>query len=90
MSLFIGSGVALVTPLDALGINIATLKQLVEWHIEHKTDALIVGGTTGEASTLSDLEKEVLFSEAVKAADGRIPIIAGTGSNDTADRKSVV
>ena len=84
MSLFIGSGVALVTPLDALGINIATLKQLVEWHIEHKTDALIVGGTTGEASTLSDLEKEVLFSEAVKAADGRIPIIAGTGSNDTA------
>lgn len=84
MSLFIGSGVALVTPLDAEGINIATLNQLIEWHIEHQTDALIVGGTTGEASTLTDAEKEVLFTEAVKAASGRIPVIAGTGSNDTA------
>lgn len=84
MSIFIGSGVALVTPLDADGINIAALKDLIEWHIENKTDALIVGGTTGEASTLSDIEKQCLFSETVKAVNGRIPVIAGTGSNDTA------
>lgn len=84
MSLFTGSGVALVTPLDAHGVNIATLKKLVEWHIENETDALVVGGTTGEASTLSDSEKEVLFTETVKASNGRIPVIAGTGSNDTA------
>lgn len=85
MTLFKGSGVALVTPMHADGrVNLDKLDELIDWHIEKKTDALIICGTTGEASTLEDDEHQELLRHAVKHAAGRIPIIAGTGSNNTA------
>lgn len=84
MSLFTGSGVALVTPFTADNqVNYPKLGELIEWHIEHKTDALIVCGTTGEAPTLRDEEHVAIIEHAVKVANKRIPIIAGTGSNFT-------
>jgi len=82
--LFKGSGVALVTPFDEQGIATTVLEQLIEWHIAEGSDAIIVGGTTGEASTLTDEERQTLYRTSVSVADGRIPIIAGTGSNNTA------
>lgn len=82
--LFKGSGVALVTPFTEQGINFDALDKLIEWHIAEGTDAIIVGGTTGEASTLSKEERTQLFSHTVKKVAGRIPVIAGTGSNSTA------
>ena len=82
---FTGSGVAIVTPFNADGsINFDKLGELIEFHIENKTDAIIVCGTTGEAATMPDSEHLSVVEYAVKKAAGRIPIIAGTGSNDTA------
>lgn len=84
MSLFKGSGVALVTPFKEDGsINYSKLKDLVEFHIENQTDAIIVAGTTGEASTLPDTDHINLVSKIVEYAKGRIPVIGGSGSNDT-------
>ena len=88
--LFSGSGVALVTPFENSNnnnnpVNFKELERLIEWHIASKTDALIVCGTTGEASTLSESEKKAIFTFTVEMANGRIPVIAGTGCNDTAD-----
>ncbi|ERJ12474.1 4-hydroxy-tetrahydrodipicolinate synthase [Haloplasma contractile] len=83
MKLFKGSGVALVTPFKDDKINDEKLKQMIEWHIDHKTDAIIICGTTGESATLSKEEKKHLIELSVKCASGRIPIIAGTGSNNT-------
>lgn len=84
MALFQGSGVALVTPFNEdLSINFDKLKELVEFHVENGTDALIVAGTTGEASTLPDSEHIELVSKTVEYAKGRIPVIGGSGSNDT-------
>lgn len=84
MSLFTGSGVALVTPFTADNqVNYNKLGELIEWHIHHKTDALIVCGTTGEAPTLRDEEHVAIIEYAVKLSNKRIPIIAGTGSNFT-------
>lgn len=81
---FTGSGVALVTPFNADGsINFDKLGELIEFHIENKTDAIIVCGTTGEAATMPDSEHLSVVEYAVKKSAGRIPIIAGTGSNDT-------
>lgn len=82
--LFKGSGVALVTPMNSDGtVNYEKLKELVEWHVENKTDAIIVCGTTGESATLSEFEHSKIISTAVEAAGGRVCIVAGTGSNDT-------
>ena len=82
--MFIGSGVALVTPFKKTGeIDYVTLKNLVDFHIEHKTDAIIVCGTTGEAPTLSCKEHLSCIEACISFADGKIPIIAGTGSNNT-------
>ena len=82
--LFTGSGVALVTPMHPDGsIHYAKLEQLVDWHVEQGTDALIVCGTTGEAPTLKMEEHLEAIRVAVCRAAGRIPVIAGTGSNDT-------
>lgn len=82
--LFTGSGVALVTPMHPDGrINYGKLEELVDWHVEMGTDALIVCGTTGEAPTLKMDEHLEAIRVAVTRAAGRIPIIAGTGSNDT-------
>ncbi|MDO5476224.1 MAG: 4-hydroxy-tetrahydrodipicolinate synthase [Eubacteriales bacterium] len=85
MSIFKGSGVALVTPMkENEEINYDSLERLIEDQIKNGTDALIICGTSGEAPTLEDPEhlEEIRF--AVEVAKGRIPVIAGTGSNNTA------
>lgn len=82
--MFNGSMVALVTPMQPDGsIDKKSLHDLVEWHIASKTDAIVVTGTTGEGSTLSDAEQFDVISSVVTQAENRIPIIAGTGSNST-------
>jgi len=79
-----GSIVALITPFDERGnVNIDKLKELINWHIEKKTDALLVLGTTGETPTLSEEEQDMIVKTSVKESAGRIPIIANSGSNDT-------
>ncbi len=80
---FTGSGVAIVTPFDGLKTNYETLGDLIEYHIENKTDAIIICGTTGEASTMPDEEHLAAIKYTVEKTAGRIPVIAGTGSNDT-------
>jgi 4-hydroxy-tetrahydrodipicolinate synthase len=81
---FSGSGVALVTPMhEDESINYDKLSELINYHIEYDTDAIVVAGTTGEASTLTVEEHKELIKQSVEIADGRIPIIAGTGSNET-------
>ncbi len=81
--IFTGSGVALVTPFTESGINYPKLEELIEFHITHKTDALIICGTTGEGSTMTMEEHEEVLKFCVGKVRGRIPMIAGTGSNDT-------
>lgn len=81
---FTGSGVALVTPFKADGTpDYEKLDELLEMHIANKTDAVIICGTTGEASTLPDDEHLEVIRRAVKTVAGRISVIGGTGSNDT-------
>lgn len=82
-TLFTGSGVALITPFSENGVDFDALGQLIEYHIEHKTDSIIIAGTTGEAATMTVREHEETIKYACRKADGRIPIIAGTGNNDT-------
>jgi len=78
---FKGCGVALVTPFNENDqIDYDQLATLIDFHIKHKTDALVVAGTTGEASTLSVQEHKDLIRQSVEMANGRIPVIAGTGS----------
>ena len=82
--IFTGAGVALVTPFNQDGsVNYNKLKELIEYQIEHKTDAIIIAGTTGEAPTLSDEEHKEVISFAAKVINKRVPLIAGAGSNDT-------
>lgn len=84
MKLFQGSGVAIVTPFNEdLTVNFDKLGEILEYHIEKKTDAIIICGTTGEASTLTDEEQIETVKYTVEKIDGRIPVIAGAGSNDT-------
>ena len=85
MSIFTGAGTALVTPMNADGsVNFAKMKELIEFQIENSIDALIICGTTGEASTISDEVQVECVRFAKEVAAGRCPIIAGAGSNDTA------
>lgn len=81
--IFVGSAVALVTPFNENGVNFKKIEELVEYHIAHKTDAIVVCATTGEAPTLEDDDHKKALLTAVQTAKGRIPIIAGTGSNYT-------
>ena len=82
--LFKGAGVALITPMNEdKSVNYNKLKELVNWQIENKTDAIIACGTTGESSTLTDEEKLKVIEEVVKETKKRVPVIAGTGSNNT-------
>ena len=83
MSLWIGAGVALVTPFKEGEIDYVALKRLIEWQIEEGTDALIMAGTTGESATLTRDEKLELFRFTLDVVKGRVPVIAGTGSNNT-------
>ncbi|SHH01546.1 4-hydroxy-tetrahydrodipicolinate synthase [Tepidibacter thalassicus] len=82
--IFKGSGVALVTPFKNGKINFDKLEELIEYHIKEGTDALIICGTTGEASTMSDEEQLQTIKFVVEKTNKRIPVIAGTGSNNTA------
>lgn len=79
-----GSMVAIVTPMQADGsIDKKSLKNLVDWHVEQKTAAIIVNGTTGESPTLSKEEQQEIIGIVIKQAAGRIPVIAGTGTYST-------
>jgi len=80
-----GSMPALVTPFKDGAVDIDTLKSLVDWHIEQGSHGLVPVGTTGESPTLSHEEHEMVVSEVVKAAAGRVPVIAGAGSNNTTE-----
>ena len=80
-----GSLVALVTPMDAAGaVDYSAVDELIDWHVEAGTSALVVAGTTGESATLTHDEHAQLIRYAAKQAGGRIPVVAGTGSNSTA------
>ncbi len=82
--MFQGSMVALVTPMQQDGtIDKAALRQLIEWQVHSHTRALIIAGSTGEAATLHHEEQDELIRFAVEQAAGRLPVIAGTGSNST-------
>ena len=83
--MFKGSIPALVTPFKNGALDSATLKQLVEWHIAEGSHGLVPVGTTGESPTLSHAEHGQVIAEVVKAAAGRIPVIAGAGSNNTTE-----
>ena len=79
-----GSIVALVTPFHADGsVNFEKLGELVEWHVGNKTDAVLTLGTTGESSTMTHEEDDAVLQCVIRAAAGRVPVIAGTGSNST-------
>lgn len=83
MAIFEGSGVAIVTPFTDSGIDFPKLEKLIEFHIANKTDAIIICGSTGEAATMDDDEHIAAIKCAVDTVAGRVPVIAGTGSNDT-------
>lgn len=83
--IFTGAGVAIVTPMNADGsVNYEAMGQLIEQHVTGGTDAIIVCGTTGESSTLTDEEHRRVIQFTVAQVNHRIPVVAGTGSNDTA------
>jgi len=81
--IFTGSGVAIVTPFTDEGVDFEKLEELIEFQIKEGTDAIIACGTTGEASTMPDDEHISVIEFTVKKVNGRVPVIAGTGSNDT-------
>ena len=82
--IFKGAGVALITPMNDDGsVNFKKLRELVDWQIQNKTDAIIACGTTGESSTLNDKEHKQVIEEVIKQAKNKVPVIAGTGSNNT-------
>lgn len=84
MSIFTGAGVAIVTPMNSDGsVNFDVLGKLIDYQIENKTDCIIICGTTGESSTLTHEEHLECIKYAVEKTAGRIPVVAGTGSNCT-------
>ncbi len=86
MSIFRGAGVAIITPMknnDTKDVNYDKLEELIDWQIKEGTDCIVVVGSTGEGSTLTMEEHKTLIKRAVEFAHGRIPVIAGTGSNCT-------
>lgn len=83
MSIFTGAATALITPFKDGKIDYVSMGKIIEWQIEQKIDALVVCGTTGESSTLSDEEKVHLTKFAVDLVGGRVPVIAGAGTNCT-------
>lgn len=83
-TIFTGAAIAIITPMNADGsINYEQLGQLIDFQIENHTDAIVICGTTGEASTMTDEEHLECIRFAVEKTAGRVPVIAGTGSNDT-------
>ncbi len=83
-SIFRGAATALITPLNENGIDYEQFGRLIDWQIAQGIDALVICGTSGEGSTLSDKEHKAALDFAVKRANGKVPMIAGTGSNDCA------
>ncbi|MDL2257533.1 4-hydroxy-tetrahydrodipicolinate synthase [Eubacteriales bacterium OttesenSCG-928-K08] len=85
MSVFQGSAVATITPFNEKGIDFPAFSGLIKRQLEGKTDAIVVCGTTGEASTMSSEEKREAIAFVVKEVAGKVPVIAGTGGNNTAN-----
>ena len=83
--MFKGSMPALITPFKNGELDLDTLKKLVEWHISEGSHGLVPVGTTGESPTLTHEEHETVIEEVVKVVAGRIPVIAGAGSNNTVE-----
>ena len=83
-TVFTGAATAIVTPMTNTGIDYNTYERLIEWQIEEGIDAIVAAGTTGEGPTLSDKEHRDLLDFTVRKVAGRVPVIAGTGSNDIA------
>lgn len=84
-ALFSGSGVALATPFTDTGIDFGALRRLIDMHVTQGTDAIIVLGTTGEPSTMTEAERESVLCAASEYLEGRLPLIAGCGANSTAE-----
>ncbi len=82
---FRGAAVAIVTPYTETGVDYTRFAELIEWQLAQGTDAIVVCGTTGESSTQSLEEHVAVMDFCIKTVAGRVPVIAGTGSNDTAD-----
>ena len=84
MAIFTGSGVAIVTPFHADGsINYDKLEELIDFHCNNGTDSIVICGTTGESATMTEAEHVECIKKAVEFTKGRIPVVAGTGSNAT-------
>ena len=83
LPIFTGSGVALVTPFTSTGVDFPALKKLVDFQINNGTDAIIVCGTTGEAATMTQAERIQTIETVVEHVNGRAPVIAGSGANNT-------
>ena len=83
-TVFQGVATALITPLKDGAVDYPALEKLINWQIDEGVDALVICGTTGESSTLTDEEHREVLEFSIKVAAGRVPMIAGTGSNDTA------
>lgn len=82
-TVFTGAATAIITPLTENGVDYERFGKLIEWQIAEGIDAIVVAGTTGEGSTLTDAEHKEVLKFAVRQIAGRVPVIAGTGSNDT-------
>ena len=85
--LFRGSGVAIVTPFTQDGVDVDALDRLVDFQLSSGTAAIVACGTTGEPSTMTEAEKELVIDRVVQRVNDRVPVIAGTGTNDT--RKTI-
>ena len=83
-TVFEGAATAIVTPLNENGVDFENFGKLIEWQIQSGIDAIVVAGTTGEGSTLTDSEHKEVIKYCVDKVAGRVPVIAGTGSNDVA------
>ena len=81
--IFTGAAVAIVTPFNEQGVNYEELKKLIDFNIDNGTDAIVIAGTTGESATMSDEEHKETIKFTVDYVNKRVPVIAGTGSNDT-------
>ena len=82
--IFKGVATALITPMNANGVDYDSLAKLLDWQLEQGINALVIAGTTGEGSTLTGPEHEKVIEFSVKRVAGRVPVVAATGSNDTA------
>lgn len=83
-TVFEGAATALITPLDKNGVDYDSFGKLIDWQINEGINALVIAGTSGEGSTLTDEEHRAVLHYAVQRVNGRVPVIAGTGSNETA------